>query len=60
MKASRAAWMRDGKFGMMVHWIPPGPPPRYGRRLKDVNKAVDRFDLDRFLAAFKIVEGKEA
>ncbi|MBM4148887.1 MAG: hypothetical protein FJ224_07570 [Lentisphaerae bacterium] len=53
MKQSRAAWMRDGKFGMMVHWIPPGPPPQYGRRLKDINKAVDRFDLDRFLADFR-------
>jgi hypothetical protein len=45
--------MRKGKFGMMVHWIPPGPPPQHGRRLKDINKAVDRFDLDRFLADFR-------
>jgi hypothetical protein len=53
MSTARAAWMRQGKFGMMVHWIPPGPPPQYGRYVKDINKAVDRFDRDRFLTDFK-------
>ena len=44
---SRAAWMNQGTFGLMVHWIAPGPAPRAGARITDLNAAVDRFDLDR-------------
>jgi len=53
MARSRASWMHKGKFGMMVHWVPPGPPPRYGRRVTDLDTAVDRFDIDGFLKDFR-------
>jgi len=50
---SKAGWMRDGKFGLMVHWLAPGPEPQRGVRETDLNRAVDAFDVDRFLADFK-------
>lgn len=49
----RTEWMRRGKFGMMVHWIAPGPAPEKGEWIRDLDRAVDRFDLDRFLEQFK-------
>ncbi len=49
---SKASWMSNGKFGLMVHWIPPGPLPQYGEHITDLNTAVDRFDLDLFLRQF--------
>ena len=48
----RTDWMSAGKFGMMVHWIAPGPAPEKGEWVSDLNEAVDRFDLDRFTAQF--------
>lgn len=48
----RAGWMREGKFGLMVHWIPPGPMPQKGEREMDLQRAVDAFDLDLFLRQF--------
>ena len=53
MKKSRAFWMRDGKFGVMVHWCVPKTPPQFGKRIEDINKAADRFDLDRFIKDFR-------
>lgn len=50
---SKAKWMHSGKFGLMVHWLAPGPPPQYGPHVADVNRAVDAFDLDRFLEDFR-------
>jgi len=38
---------------MMVHWVAPGPPPQSGTRIKDVDAAVDRFDVGRFLDGFR-------
>jgi hypothetical protein len=35
MSKSRASWMRDGKFGMMVHWVPLELRPQYGRPVKE-------------------------
>jgi len=26
-------WLRDGPYGMMVHWIAPGPAPEHGARV---------------------------
>lgn len=46
---TRTAWLRDGCFGLMVHWIPPGPPPFRGCRITDPQQAVTQFDLDAFL-----------
>ena len=48
----RAGWMRDGNFGLMVHWIPPGPMPQKGEREMDLQRAVEAFDLDLFLRQF--------
>ncbi len=49
---SRAAWMREGKFGLMVHWIHPAVPPKDGEKETDFQRAVDAFDLDLFLSDF--------
>lgn len=53
MTSHRADWMSEGKFGVMVHWIAPGPAPERGERITDMDHAVDRFDLDRFLTQFQ-------
>jgi len=45
------AWM-SGRWGLMVHWIAPGPAPERGPRLSELNEAVERFDLDRFTEQF--------
>jgi len=45
--------MREGKFGVMVHWCVPKTPPQFGRRIKDIDEAADRFDLDRFIKDFR-------
>ena len=45
-------WLRDGPYGMMVHWIAPGPAPEHGERVTDLDRAVDGFDLDAFLDQF--------
>lgn len=45
--------MRQGKFGVMVHWCVPKTPPQFGKRIEDINKATDRFDLDRFIKDFR-------
>ena len=48
----RAEWMAHGPFGMMVHWIPPGPGPECGPWITDLDKAVHSFDVERFLRQF--------
>lgn len=40
----------SGRWGIMVHWIPPGPAPQFGDRITNLSKAVERFDLDRFIS----------
>lgn len=47
----RAAWMA-GRWGLMVHWIPPGPARERGSYVRDFNRAIDAFNLDRFLQHF--------
>jgi len=47
----RVQWMK-GKYGLMVHWLAPGPPPQKGERIIDLNKAVDNFDIKGFMADF--------
>lgn len=49
MTEHRTDWM-SGKVGLMVHWIAPGPWPQRGDRITDLNRAVDGFDVDRFMA----------
>jgi hypothetical protein len=53
MKDSRASWMKQGKFGVMVHWCVPKTPPQYGKRIEDIDTAADRFDLARFIKDFR-------
>ncbi|MBO0930181.1 alpha-L-fucosidase [Fibrella aquatilis] len=47
----RAYWMK-GKYGLMVHWLAPGPPSRKGAHVDDLNKATTNFDIDGFMADF--------
>ncbi|MBI5832158.1 MAG: hypothetical protein HZB16_07590 [Armatimonadetes bacterium] len=47
----RAEWM-SGRWGLMVHWIPPGPAREQGPWVADLDAAVDAFDLDRFMGQF--------
>jgi hypothetical protein len=49
---SRAGWMRQGRYGLMVHWLAPGPHAlraQRGPHLSDLNAAVDAFDVERFV-----------
>jgi hypothetical protein len=48
----RTSWMQ-GRWGMMVHWIAPGPAPLSGPWIPDLNCAVDQFQLDRFMEQFE-------
>jgi len=52
-KRYRTDWMAGGGYGLMVHWIAPGPGPERGEYVSDLNKAVDAFDVDRFLHDFR-------
>lgn len=47
----RAHWM-SGHYGLMVHWLAPGPPAEHGPTVHDLNTAVDRFDVPHFLHDF--------
>ena len=49
----RADWMRLGSYGVMVHWLAPGPAREKGEYIHDLNRAVDGFDLDRFVQDFQ-------
>lgn len=49
----RSDWMQQAPFGLMVHWIAPGPLPLEGEHIQDLNRAVDAFDLDRFMRDFE-------
>lgn len=47
--SSRAAWMPRGTFGVMTHYLitPKGSTP--AERTAELNRTVDRFDLDGFI-----------
>ena len=49
---NRAAWMAQGTFGMMTHYLitPKGSTPQ--ERTADLNRIVDQFDLARYLKQF--------
>lgn len=42
-----------GRRGLMVHWIAPRPAPEKGEWILDLNRAVDAFNLTRFLEEFE-------
>jgi hypothetical protein len=50
---NRAAWMAQGGFGVMTHYLvtPQGDTPQ--ARTADLNRIVDNFDLDHFLKQFE-------
>jgi hypothetical protein len=50
---NRADWMPRGSFGVMVHWLAPGPAREKGEYVRDLNVAVDGFDLERFVQDFQ-------
>jgi hypothetical protein len=41
-------WFK-GHWGIMVHWILPGPQPFVGSRERDINKAAMGFDVPNFI-----------
>ncbi len=47
----RVQWMK-GKYGLMVHWVAPGPPPQKGEYIMNLNKAVENFDIKGFMTDF--------
>ena len=51
-KTRRTEWMA-GAWGIMCHWIAPGPAPEKGERVTDLNRAVNAFHLPRFLEQFE-------
>jgi hypothetical protein len=48
----RADWMPNGSFGVMTHWLAPGPAREKGEYVRDLDRAVDGFDLERFIQDF--------
>lgn len=49
----RAAWMAQGTYGVMTHYLitPKGNTPE--ERTADLNRTVDRFDLDYYIRQFR-------
>ena len=49
----RAAWMARGTYGVMTHYLikPKGNTP--AEKTEDLNRTVDRFDLDHFIRQFQ-------
>lgn len=45
-------WMA-GKWGLMVHWIAPGPAPAEGEWISDLNTAINNFQAEKFLSQFE-------
>ena len=52
----RTAWMR-GRYGVMCHWLFPGVLPEKGESAPNLDEAVNRFDVGRFLADFEATGG---
>jgi hypothetical protein len=50
---NRAAWMAQGTFGMMTHYLlqPKGNTPE--EKTTDLNRMADQFDLDCFIRQFQ-------
>lgn len=50
---NRAAWMAQGSFGVMTHYLlkPEGATPE--EQAADLNRMVDNFDLDSYIAQFE-------
>jgi hypothetical protein len=50
---NRAAWMAQGRFGVMTHYLitPKGNTPE--EKTADLNRIVNQFDVDRYVAQFQ-------
>jgi len=48
----RADWMA-GYWGIMVHWIAPGPGVEKGKRITDVDEAAEHFNVQGFMSEFE-------
>lgn len=50
---NRAAWMAQGSFGVMTHYLvkPKGNTP--GEKTADLNRIVDQFDMDGYVRQFQ-------
>jgi hypothetical protein len=50
---NRAAWMAQGSYGMMTHYLitPKGDTP--AERTADLNRIADQFDVDHFIRQFQ-------
>ena len=51
LSPDRAQWM-SGHYGLMVHWLYPHVWPEKGAPVSDLDEAVNRFNLERFLQDF--------
>ncbi len=49
--SKRAEWM-SGKYGLMIHYLPPELEGRDGFRSNDVDEITARFDVETFLRQF--------
>ncbi len=49
---NRAAWMAEGRFGLMVHYLPLPPGGSREERQAWVDRTVDAFDLAGFMRQF--------
>jgi len=52
-KPNRAAWMAQGTYGMMTHYLlqPKGNTPE--EKTADLNRMVDQFDLENYIRQFQ-------
>ncbi len=50
---SRAAWMPQGTYGVMTHYLLTPKGATEEEKTADLNRTVDRFDIDHFIAQFQ-------
>lgn len=46
----RCEWMSQGKYGLMVHYLPDPKGNTFEEKIKDFNNTVNSFDLKRFMS----------
>jgi len=49
---NRAAWMAEGSFGVMTHYLPTPPPGSQAERQAWLDRTVDAFDLPSYMRRF--------
>ncbi|HTU24518.1 MAG TPA: hypothetical protein VMF30_03920 [Pirellulales bacterium] len=48
-----AAWMAEGSFGVMTHYLPQPAGATAAEQTDDLNRLADQFDLDTFVGQFQ-------